>query len=62
MLCQTMFCDLLFKGIEVKMKVFDLRYVVCDADWKLNRRISSEAATLVITLETNYWNKITNTI
>lgn len=54
MLCQTMFCDLLFKGIEVKMKVFDLQYVVCDADWKLNRRISSEAATLVITLETNY--------
>lgn len=49
-----MFCDLVFKGIDVKMKIFDLQCVVCDADWKLYKRASSEAATLVITLETNY--------
>lgn len=51
--CQAMFCDLVFKGIEVKMKIFDLPCVVCDADWELNGRASSEADTLVITLETN---------
>lgn len=52
--CQTMFCDFVFKGIEVKMKIFDLQCAVCDAVWKLKGRASSEAATLVITLETNY--------
>lgn len=57
-----MFCELVFKGIDVKMKIFDLQCVVCDADWKLYERASSEAVTLVITLETNYWNTVTNII
>lgn len=36
------------------MKIFDLQCVACDADWKLNGRVSSEAAILVITLETSH--------